>query len=222
MASHNATGRDKHPSKAERQQALGRAVQARPKVDAETQAAIDAELSNSQPAPKEEPIANAPKPEEKTLPALKVVDPNKGIATRIRWGKCLKARPGAKLVMPADIKVLSPDSVITSLVAGNPKSRNAATRYALYGFNMEKGATTTIKSYVTKVGKISRAGFSETIAIADIAWDINHGSIQVEEAMSAAPNSEPEAAPQEVDTQQELASTDAQPTVGPDSEAEAA
>ena len=220
MASHNATGRDKHPSKAERQQALGRAVQARPKVDAETQAAIDEELAK--PDPIKDQTLQPPKPEEKTLPALKVVDPNKGIATRIRWGKCLKARPGAKLVMPADIKVLPPDSIITSLVAGNPKSRNAATRYALYGFNMEKGATTTVKAYMTKVGKISRAGFSETVAIADIAWDINHGFIQVEEVMAAAPNSEPEAEAKDVDTQQELASTDAQPTVGPDSEAEAA
>ena len=176
MATHNATGRDKHPSKAERQAALGKAVQIQPKpepeskVDAETQAEIDAELSNSKQT----------QPEAK-VPALKVVDPSKGAATRNRWSACLKARPGAKLVMPSDVKVLALDSVIVTLQPGNPKKRSSATRYD-WCYDGTKGYRTTIKAVVDKYEKKTKGS---TLAYADIAWDVNHGFIEVEAASSA-------------------------------------
>jgi hypothetical protein len=178
---HNATGRSHQPSKAERQAAMRQNLpkpEPKPesKVDDETKAEITKELAESKtPAP-------APtKPELKVnVPAVKVADPNKGAATRERWAKCLKARPGATLVMASDIKLLPRDSIITSLSVGNPKKRGSQYRYELYGFNGLKGATCTIHKYVEAVKKTQRESSTESVAIADIAWDINHDFIKVE------------------------------------------
>ena len=198
MAKHNATGRSTHPSKAERQAALGQSMQS--KVDAETQAEIDEELANSKQTPKEESVTNKP---EAKVPALKVVDPSKGIATRNRWSACLKARPGAKLVMPGDVKVLALDSVIVTLQPGNPKKRNSATRYD-WCYDGTKGYRTTIKAVVDKYEKKTKGS---TLAYADIAWDVNHGFIEVEAAVSA-----PEPKVEEVEAvQQEQVVPEAQP-----------
>lgn len=168
MASHNATGRNKHPSKAERQVALGKAM-----------------IKNPTPTPTD--TKAAPPTDTKPEPANNIVPISKGAATRARWAVCLKARPGATLVMAADIKALSLDSVITALVEGNPKKRGSEPRYRLYGFNGKKGATTTIGGYLKAMER-----HGNTLAYADMAWDVNHGFIEITEVQSVAPEAEPE------------------------------
>ena len=174
MAKHNATGRSITLPKTN----PADKPKIESKVDEQTKAEIDAELSNSKQTPKEESVTNKP---EAKLPALKVVDPSKGLATRNRWSACLKARPGAKLVMPSDVKLLALDSVIVTLQPGNPKKRSSATRYN-WCYDGTKGYRTTIKAVVDKYEKKTKGS---TLAYADIAWDVNHGFIEVEAAASA-------------------------------------
>jgi hypothetical protein len=197
MAKHNATGRSVQPSKSQRQQALARATAPQQSVVTQT------------PAPQPTP---EPTPAPATTATVVAIS-TKGAAMRSRWGACLKARPGAALLMPADIKALPRESIITSLVPGNPKRRMAETRYAKYGFNMVKGATTTIAKYVEALSGGNRPLTTESVALADIAWDINHAFIQVDVVNAAAP---PEAEQPEETTQ---ATIDAEP-IDPTEDAE--
>ena len=183
MASHNATGRstNAHQSKAERQAMMNPARQA--------QAAADAKAKNeAESKPKTEVAKIGPK----TDPATR------GLATQARWAVCLKKRPGAKLFMASDIKALPKSSSITSVVAGNPKKQGATTRYEKYGFDGVKGATTTIEAYLNKI----KARWSEGVAYADIAWDINHGFIEVELAAEQPTSTEQPAEQSEPTTEQ--------------------
>jgi hypothetical protein len=190
MAQHNATGRNHIPSKAERQAALAlNKPKPESRVDAETQAEIDAELQNKA-APDTPPPAPQTEAKKTEIAPLKPIDPNKGAATRDRWSACLKARPGAKLYMGNDIKQLPPDSIITTLKAGNPKLRGSATRYD-WVYNGEKGFTTTIKAVVAIYEKKNKTA---KLAYDDIAWDINHQFLQVE-VVEAAPVEENETKP---------------------------
>lgn len=181
MAKHNATGRNKQPSLAQRQQALARATQSAPvaRQPEPTPPTVTALV----PTPVQQAVTTA----EQSAPTGTVIAiaTGKGAAMRDRWSKCLKARPGASLLMPAEIKGLPKDSLITALVPGNPKRRGAADRYEKYGFNMIKGATTTIGKYVEAVSGGNRPMTSEGVALADIAWDINHGFIQVDVSVAA-------------------------------------
>ena len=173
MASHNATGRNHHPSKAERQAMMN------PKNNPETKAEENKAVAKAE----DKTPAKAGSKIEKR------VDPNRGAATRARWSVVLKSRPGASLVLPSDIKVLSHDTVITSLVPGNPKRRSAADRYELYGFHGKENVSVTIGEFLKSLGQRHNA----TLAIADIAWDVNHGFIKLEVPV-ATPITEDEAA----------------------------
>ena len=75
-------------------------------------------------------------------------------------------------------------SVITLLVSNNPKRRGSATRFAKYVTGM------TVEAYIAAVG-------SKGLALADIAWDINHGFITVAAPVAAAPAEEPQEQPVE-------------------------
>jgi hypothetical protein len=183
MAKHNATGRTQ--SKAQRQAAMNPRTNPTLPTPATAAALTSPPLVSSNPEDARAIItglpAVIPQPE---APATAVVPfTGKGAAMRTRWSAVLKSRPGAKLVMPADIKSVPRDSLITALVPGNPKKQNAAKRYEKYGFNMVKGATTTVGRYVEAVAKLgkdrSASWATEGVALADIAWDINHGFIEV-------------------------------------------
>jgi hypothetical protein len=188
---HNATGRtsNAHQSKAQRQAAMNpNNPRTTPSLATrETQAAAESGESTGRGNATAVIQANTSAPQTPATteaPATSVVAfTGKGAAMKTRWSACLKARPGQKAVFASDIKVLSRESTITSLVAGNPKKQNAAKRYELYGFNMAKGATTTIGKYVEAVKKLGEARSAswatEGVAIADIAWDLNHGFISV-------------------------------------------
>ena len=182
MVAHNATGRNHHPSKAERQQALVKPIETKP-TETKTEAKPTAEV--------------------------KPIDPNRGAATRARWSACLKSRPGAKLVMAADVKALSHDSVITALVPGNPKKRSAADRYEFYKFNGKEGASVTIGELLKFLGE----RHSHTLAFADIAWDINHGFIKVETPVTQ---------PVDETKPEDVAAHAAEPTGEPTEESQAA
>ena len=198
---HNATGRTR-PSRAERQAQMRQMVQPQPKpeskVDDETRAEIDKELAESQTKVQSKPA----EPTKTNVAPLKPIDPNRGMATRIRWSAVLKSRPGAKLVMPADIKVLPDTAVVTSLRSDNPKKRMSLERFERYGFKGLKGATTTIGAYRAAVAKMNKTGCTDAVAIADIAWDINHGFIEVE-VPNTQPVEEPPAEQEQAVAQQE-------------------
>jgi hypothetical protein len=148
-----------------------------PRVDAETAAEIEKELDKTE-VPK--PATEVKSVETKPATEVKVIDPNRGAATRARWSAVLKSRPGAKLLLASDVKPLARNSVITAMVDGNPKKQAAEKRYRIYGFDGKKGAVTTIGAYIDEVTKNPK--FTANIAVADIAWDINHGFIALEVA----------------------------------------
>jgi hypothetical protein len=72
-------------------------------------------------------------------------------------------------------------TIVTVLSSGNPKGRSSATRFAWYGSNGVAGHTLTIAQYVAACIKASgtqhSAGAVTTLAMADLAWDFNHGFI---------------------------------------------
>lgn len=127
------------------------------------------------------------KRQSKNLPATtaKVATPAepgvKGSATRTRWGACLKARPGAKLIMSSDIKALPHDTVIRSLKDHNPKKKMSADTFELYKFGNKIGAETTIAKYIASLGEPykGRTHGGATQAYAHIAWDVNHAFVEL-------------------------------------------
>lgn len=115
-------------------------------------------------------------------PAAPVAAPVKGAATSLRWGAALRGNThGTAVTTGAHIKALPVDTIITVLATVNPKGRNSATRFNLYGANGQAGHTLTIAQYIaaqTKhFGVTKSAGAVTTLALADIAWDFNHGFI---------------------------------------------
>lgn len=193
MASHNATGRNAHPSKAERQAAM-RNLAHKPEDKKEDK------VTDTKTESKTDETKTDTKTEAKTpAPA-----PTKGSATRARWAVCLKATPDAQPLMAADVKILSPDTVITSLVAGNPKKRTSAIRYELYGFDGKQGSKITLGALIAKGEK----RFGASLLYADVAWDVNHKFIQLEVPVSHPVNEKDPAevaeASHELDREQEV------------------
>jgi hypothetical protein len=80
--------------------------------------------------------------------------------------------------LPRNMRGLPDASVITLHRGENPKRGAAATRYALYRDGM------TVGDYVKAVTEANPKN-NRGLAIADLAWDTNHGFITVNAATQA-------------------------------------
>ena len=116
-------------------------------------------------------VAPAPLP---VLPVAAPVAKGKGAVTAARWGACLKGKAGAVTMLPAHVKALPLETVITCNVAQNPKRGMSEKAFAAYGF-AGQGAVTTLGAYYTALAKGNMGGATQ--AAAHVAWDVNHGFI---------------------------------------------
>ena len=81
---------------------------------------------------------------------------------------------GAVTMLPAHVKALPLETVITCNVAQNPKRGMSEKAFAAYGF-AGQGAVTTLGAYCTALAKGNMGGATQ--AAAHVAWDVNHGFI---------------------------------------------
>lgn len=197
MATHNAKGRSNHPSKAQRQQAL--AIHNKP---------LNPELHQDETKKETLPESdhNQGVKEETTTTNVVAISPGRGSVTRARWGKCLKARPGAKLIMSPDIKALPPETTIISMRDDNPKKGQSTYTYALYGFANKRGAETTLGAYIKALEP--RHGGARA-AYGHVAWDVNHGFIELKVPAVAEAPQEPEAPAETTSIEEAMAEAEA-------------
>lgn len=123
--------------------------------------------------------------------ATTVVTPARGSVMAARWAVKGNGAP----VMPAAIFALPPSTVITCMVAANPKGGNSSAAFSAYGFGGKPskgavkgsaatvGATTTLGLYYTALHALLAQGAKA--AAAHVAWDFNHGFISVSQAVAA-------------------------------------
>lgn len=102
--------------------------------------------------------------------ALAVI-PVRGTSTSKRWRAGALNKDNVLLPKTAGASIAAND-VITLLVSENPKRKGSKGRFAKYRNGM------TVSEYCEAIG-------TKGLAMADIAWDINHGFIRVNAAVEA-------------------------------------
>lgn len=114
--------------------------------------------------------------------------PARGGVMAARWGACLKGNTAAATTMPAAIKALPATTVITCLVANNPKRGASAPAFGKYAFGQGAAASTTggpaTVGATTTLAAFAAAHGSLSVAAGHVAWDLNHGYIAVAMANS--------------------------------------
>lgn len=138
--------------------------------------------STSKAAPAATPVASAPR----------------GAVMAARWAVKGNGAP----TMPATIFAMPPATVITCMVAANPKGGNSAPAFSAYGFGGKPskgavkgnaatvGATTTLAQYYVALHALLAQ--NAKAAAAHVAWDFNHGFIAISQAVPApAPAAQP-------------------------------